>query len=118
MLLPLFLQLFATALLCFTSKAEETQQPSLNCQEGGFAISHLSPQCDLNQFNGLNNHAPAQVLYEIVAEATTVTNNTFYKNGTNVSCLFNGTNFVLNGLGPLNINVQAEGSMSKIIPTL
>lgn len=111
--------LLLTLLLCSTARAQdeeaETPEPELTCDTG---IS----SCNSQTFEGLE-YTPAQVMWEIITSTNTVTNDTFFPNGSNIACLLGGSKFFLNGeykLGfiEFTINVATEGSEFRIPPRL
>ena len=97
--------------------AAGTQDPSYNCL-GGPAFG-LNAACDFNNFGNLSSHAPSEILYQILQQAT-LPNDTFYPNGSHVTCLFKNKNFILDFGGSaggqgveMGVDVDIENSGSK-----
>ena len=98
-----------------TVAAEETQDPSLDCEPS----LGLNLACTFNNFGDLNSHAPSEVLYQILQQAN-LPNDTFYPNGSHVTCLFKNKNFILDFDGSagargveVGVNPDEETSGSK-----
>ena len=97
----------------------ETQSPSYNCL-GGPAFG-LNAACDFNNFEGLQSHAPSEILYQIVMQSK-LPNDTYFSNDSHVTCLFADKSFILDfgggaGAGPAEVNfdLHIENSGSKSI---
>ncbi|KAK0744243.1 hypothetical protein B0T18DRAFT_200417 [Schizothecium vesticola] len=75
------------------------QKPSHMCPSpGSNLVNGFRTECDMVSIKGLKGHTASQILYEIIAEST-LSNGTFFRNGSHVTCLFQETSFALNGAG-------------------
>lgn len=85
------------------------QKPSHMCPSpGSNLVNGFGTECDVVTINGLKGHSASQILYEIITEST-LSNDTVFRNGSHVTCLFQETSFALTGagigVGPLQIQI-------------
>ncbi|KAK1826117.1 hypothetical protein QBC39DRAFT_293813 [Podospora conica] len=85
------------------------QKPGVKCPSGYTnLVNGFGTQCDVVDIEGLKGHSASQILYEIIAESP-LSNDTFFRNGSHVTCLFQDTSFSLGGsgigAGPLEIHI-------------
>lgn len=90
--------LLATIACLAFQPALADQKPQYMCPEFWLTqvFTGFGNECGTVNIKDLKGYAPSQILYDIIAEAP-LSNDTFFSNGSHVTCLFQDISYALSG---------------------
>lgn len=93
-----FFPLLATIACLAFQPALADQKPGYMCPEFWLTqvFTGFGSECGTVNIKDLKGYAPSQILYDIITEAP-LSNDTFFSNGSHVTCLFQDTSYALSG---------------------